>query len=267
MKFDQLEDKMRRFECYHEQRILQDSWFIVRLDGRSFSKLTKRNFIKPFDDKLSAVMQSITSGLVAEYQAEYGYTESDEISLLFRPSWSMYERRVEKIVSLMAASATSTFVNATHISAQFDSRAIVIPTKNSLVDYFRWRQGDAVRNALSQFAFWTLVGGGMTENKASAELQRCGFKDKLNKLFELKVDFFTVPTKFRYGIGFYWEYYTKDGFDPRTGETKKTSRRRVSAIDPLPIGDAYSQYITSLIEAAEAPAIKIETKPDETPKL
>lgn len=258
MKFDDLETKMRRYECYHEQTVLYENWFVVRLDGRGFSKLTKKHFAKPFDEKLSSLMAGVTSGLVSEYQAEYAYTESDEISLLFRPSWNMYERRVEKIISLMASTATSIFVSTSGIRAQFDARVVVLPTHPVLVDYFRWREEDAARNALNTFAFWTFVNSGLSEAKATRELERCGFKDKLNKLFDRKIDFFAVPTKYRNGLGFVWEYYTKEGFNPKTQTIVHTPRRRVATVDPLPTGDNYANYIRGILVAAEAPPLKIE---------
>jgi tRNA(His) 5'-end guanylyltransferase len=262
MKFNELEDKMRKFEFYHTQTVLQDSWFVVRLDGRGFSKLTKKYFEKPFDEKMTTLMTGVTSSLVMDFQADYGYTESDEISLLFRPSWNMYERRVEKIISLMASGATSTFVSKSGIKAQFDGRIVVIPSHASLVDYFRWRQEDANRNGLNTYAHWNLVKSGLTEGKASSELEHCNFKQKLNRMFDMKLDYFSVPSKFRYGVGFVWEHYVKEGFDPKKNEKVMTDRRRVSPVDPLVTGDDYGTFILNLITTIEAQPQKLEKAKD-----
>ena len=59
--------------------------FIVRLDGKGFSKLTK-GMRKPFDLLFTKSMLLTTSDLLTEFTAATGYTHSDEISLIFRTS-------------------------------------------------------------------------------------------------------------------------------------------------------------------------------------
>ena len=261
MKFDDLEAKMRRLESYHEQRVLDGAWFAVRLDGRSFSKLTEKNFIKPFDLRFSELMAETTQELVREFDALYGYTESDEISLIFRPEWRMFDRCHEKIISLMAASATASFVKASDHVVQFDSRVITFPNRNTAVDYFRWRGEDAARNALNTCCHWTMINAGSTAGYTAAQLERMGFKEKINLLFQHNVDFFTVPNRFRYGIGFLWEDYQKEGFNPKTNELVLTPRRRVASCLDLPAREAYSDFLNRIIvEPSSEPATTVLPK-------
>ena len=51
MKFDDLDLKMRAYELSIDQNILSDMYLVARLDGRSFSRLTKEicDFEAPFD--------------------------------------------------------------------------------------------------------------------------------------------------------------------------------------------------------------------------
>lgn len=54
----------------------------ARIDGRSFHAFT-HGMDRPFDDKLISVMRETTRRLVEETDALVGYTQSDEISLLW----------------------------------------------------------------------------------------------------------------------------------------------------------------------------------------
>ncbi|MBO5033607.1 MAG: hypothetical protein J6D08_17290 [Lachnospiraceae bacterium] len=51
MKFDDFDTKMRVYEQSLDQYILPDMYIVVRLDGRSFTRLTKEicKFEAPFD--------------------------------------------------------------------------------------------------------------------------------------------------------------------------------------------------------------------------
>ena len=41
MNFDELDEKMRRFEQSLDQVILPEMYLVARLDGRNFTRLTK----------------------------------------------------------------------------------------------------------------------------------------------------------------------------------------------------------------------------------
>ncbi len=111
MKTNALGDKLRRQEVYHSLRVPLGVWTIVRVDGCGFSKLTASHFDKPFDSRFSDAMTCAARALVERLQGVYAYTESDEISLLLPPEWNLYDREVEKTVSLSAAIASATLAN------------------------------------------------------------------------------------------------------------------------------------------------------------
>ena len=54
----------------------------ARIDGRSFSKFT-RGFERPYDSRMSDAMIETMKGLVDKTHARLGYTQSDEISLVY----------------------------------------------------------------------------------------------------------------------------------------------------------------------------------------
>ena len=76
-----------RMKVYEEQayvtKILDSNQpLIVRLDGHCFHTFTK-GFIRPFDKNLHRAMVLTTGDLVDRFQAYSGYTQSDEITLIF----------------------------------------------------------------------------------------------------------------------------------------------------------------------------------------
>jgi tRNA(His) guanylyltransferase len=54
-------------------------------------------------------MVETASALVSELNAIYGYTESDEISVLFHRDTDLFDREIEKLVSISAGVASSVF--------------------------------------------------------------------------------------------------------------------------------------------------------------
>src|SRR6185437_395239 len=58
MKFDDLDQKMRVFETAHDLCVLPGLRMVARLDGRSFTRLTKQvhHFEAPFDPRFRDLM-------------------------------------------------------------------------------------------------------------------------------------------------------------------------------------------------------------------
>lgn len=142
MKFDDLDAKMRRGEYFHGLRIPDGVWPVLRLDGRSFSKFTAARFEKPFDERFHSLMLKVTTELVRQLGGLYGYTESDEISILLPQAWDMFDREVEKAVSVSASIAASTFTHLLGEAVQFDCRVWFDGRLLEVTEYFAWRQGD-----------------------------------------------------------------------------------------------------------------------------
>lgn len=88
MKPSTLDQRIKSYEKSYESRIEYDKHIIVRIDGHKFSKFTK-GFLKPFDHMLSNAMEKTTVDLVEKFGAVTGYTQSDEISLVLIPTYSV----------------------------------------------------------------------------------------------------------------------------------------------------------------------------------
>jgi len=53
---DRFEVYMRQFAYYHSLRLLPETWTVLRVDGRGFSRLTASAFAKPFDARFHDLM-------------------------------------------------------------------------------------------------------------------------------------------------------------------------------------------------------------------
>ena len=235
-------ERMRGLEAYQCARVLDGAWAVVRVDGRGFSKLTAARFEKPFDPTFHALMTEATLALTEDLQGTFAYTQSDEISLVLPRDWSLFDRRVEKIVSLSAARASAVFSLGLGEVVTFDSRVWVGATDSQLSEYFTWRQGDATRCALATAAYWALRNEGASAREATRELEGASRADKHEVLFARGVNFDALPAWQRRGVCVGWETYTKLGEDPRSGTSVEVERRRLVVDGEIPYGEAFGAY-------------------------
>jgi len=137
MNNDLFEQEMRKYELFHSIRVTNDAYIVIRVDGRSFSSLTEKHFAKPFDIDLHEIMVDVSKTLLTELDGLYAYTESDEISILLNNKTQLFNREVEKLVSVSAGIASSKFSTRSGVMGHFDSRIWVGTSPSKVVDYFR----------------------------------------------------------------------------------------------------------------------------------
>lgn len=83
----------------------------------------------------------------AGFNVLFGYTQSDELNLLFRRDERLFGRKLRKLLSVLAGEASGVFSLALGRLGAFDARISQLPTDEDVVNYFRWRADDAHRNA------------------------------------------------------------------------------------------------------------------------
>lgn len=189
MKFDNLEDRMLYYRGLTDYKLIPNSYVIIMLDGRSFSKSIKKYFKKPFDDKFIHIMNEVTLYLCNNIQGcKFGYVQSDEISLVLTDfdtpgSDSFFKYRLEKICSICASLATSKFNQLMFIEEiyrnealhkikiyeqfskedviniinnmklyEFDCKAWNVSSYNDVFAWLLYRQNDCIRNSKQQAA-------------------------------------------------------------------------------------------------------------------
>ena len=249
MKNDEFEKRMRALEYFHTLRLPSEAWSVLRVDGRSFTRFTETGFEKPVDNRFQQMMRQTAQALLEELHGVYAYTESDEISVLFDPNWDLFDREVEKLVSISAAIASATFTHASQRIVHFDSRVLLGSNPSQVVDYFRWRQTDAERCALNGWCYWTLRKAGKKPNEAMALLKRKSPADKNDLLHQHGIDYNALPTWQSRGSGLYWETFEKVGYDPVQGRERVGLRRRVKIDEELPLKEAYGAFIQHFLDA------------------
>ena len=250
MNFDDLDAKMRVYEQSLDQMLLPELYLVARLDGNRFTRLTKEicSFEAPFDVRFRDMMIETVKALMNySFRVIYGYTQSDEISLLFHPEEDTFGRKVRKYNSLLAGVASAAFSMQLGQQAIFDCRIVPLPTVERVQDYFLWRQEDAHRNSLNAHCYWMLRKQGKSVAAATKLLegQSVAFKNEL--LFQNGVNFDKLPSWQKRGIGVYWEPVEKQGFNSITGKTETATRRTLKVDQELPLREEYAKFITTFL--------------------
>lgn len=197
---------VKRYETHDV--LLRNTWAVLRLDGRGFTRLTSAlGYTKPNDARgLSAMNAAGTAVMSAVPDLALGYGQSDEYSFLLRRSSDLFGRRREKILTTVVSVFSAAFVRAMGEQAlrdehpTFDGRVVLYPGEREVRDYFAWRQADCHVNNLFNTAFWCLVQRrGMTRAEAEEALQRTTAAVKNDMLFADGINYNEEPVVFRKG--------------------------------------------------------------------
>lgn len=202
---DALGDRLKAYEETGEGARLDVTLPIyARIDGRSFSKFT-RGMSRPYDSRFSDAMIATVSGLVDRMHARLGYTQSDEISLVFLADTpeaaTIFNGRTQKLVSVLASLTTALFAQAldnafedrashTDKLPHFDCRVCQLPSKTEAANMFLWRWKDATKNAIQMVA---------QENFSPKQLHGKHGGEMVEMLREKGIEFEAVPAFFRRG--------------------------------------------------------------------
>lgn len=251
MKFDIFDRQMRSFEQSLDRIMPNDIYMVARLDGHGFTRLTKIDWDlkRPFDERFHDVMLHSLNHLVEDcnFNIVYGYTQSDEISILFSPSDKTFNRKDRKLLSITAAEASVAFSMKAGRPGVFDCRIIPLPDADTVIDYFRWRQEDALRNALGSYCYWMLRDEGCEAAEAAARIKGVSTKVKKEILLARGINFDGLPTWQRYGSAIYFKESTFTGSDRSTNTPIEYTRRRAYVDDNLMYGRDYGHFLHHLL--------------------
>ena len=167
---DELGHRMKDLESREtERRFLPYIPLYARIDGRSFSRFTKKAK-RPFDPSITSAMRAATVALIEQTKPLIAYMQSDEISLVWEttdPNEQMFfNGKVQKLTSVLSGIATAGFIrclvndpewNKNHPNwldrlPHFDARVCQMPTRSEASNMFVWRESDARKNAITMVA-------------------------------------------------------------------------------------------------------------------
>ena len=254
MKFDDLDQMMRAFETTHDRCVPVGNYIVARIDGRGFTKLTKEkcDFERPFDVRFRDAMIETTRHLMqCGFKVVYGYTESDEISLLLDPDIDLFGRKSRKYISILAGEASAKFSLTLNQLAAFDCRLCELPTQKVVVDYFRWRAEDAHRNALNAHCYWMLRKENLSKTNAVTFIEKKSLAEKSALLLSRGIDFNQLPNWQKRGIGIYWANEERKGYDPKQQIEVITHRNTLRVELDLPKNEQYSEFLMRILSPSE----------------
>lgn len=259
MQNDNLTSTIKQYEKAYENRIEYEKYLLVRIDGHKFSKFTKK-FNKPYDYLLSVAMENTTKDLVDKFGASLGFTQSDEITLVFPPSFiekdgeiinnQIFGGRTQKMASLISAYTSTRFnywletefkfnvyskiefceeksnteynamVMRNFGTAYFDARVFGVPTKEDAFLTVMWRYLDTIKNSKSMFAQAYCSHKSLLNKSGNEQIALC--------LSQTGNDWYTVDKRYRFGIFVKKEKYLKPVDNDFSEDNDLVERSRIS---------------------------------------
>ena len=206
---NELGDRLEALEMAEAGRAMMPGLPVVaRLDGRAFHTFT-RGLQRPFDPQMGSAMQAVTASLVEEFHADVGYTQSDEITLVWKNP-TLFSGRFQKLTSVLAGYASARFAKGlaayfcrpeykrqARMTPCFDCRVFQVPDLNTVIDVLAWREYDAVKNSVSMAA---------QANYSHKELHGKGRADQMDMLHAKGINWNNYPIHFKRGR--YFKRYT-----------------------------------------------------------
>jgi len=197
-KYDSLGDRMKLYEDMEcGRKFMPRLPVYARIDGRAFSKFT-RGMSRPYDESMTAAMIETTRHLVEQTNATIGYTQSDEISLMWHEN-VFFDGRIQKMTSQLAAIASVYFLKEAQNHwpqkvktklPTFDARVFQLPSIEEAINCFVWREWDATKNSISMAA---------QSVYSHKELMNKNSSQKQDMLFEKGINWNDYPISFKRG--------------------------------------------------------------------
>jgi len=222
---DSLGDRIKSYEGQEsDRRFIPLLPICARLDGKSFHHFTE-GMRRPYDEIFSRLMIETTKYMVEETNAKIGYTQSDEISLIFYSDSSesqvFFDGRIQKMTSVLASMCSVYFntlirsglfesksrmefkhnskgeldnhnlwIQKAMMLPVFDCRVWMVPNQIEACNTLLWREQDATKNSISMAA---------SEFYSDKELYCKNGSEKQEMLFKKGVNFNDYPAFFKRG--------------------------------------------------------------------
>ena len=202
---ESLSDRMKDYEAVTTSTTLVKKLPIyARIDMRAGHTFC-RGLDKPFDKAYSDTMKFVTSYLLDKTGAVVGYTQSDEISLVWLDHTKIpFENRLFKLESVLAGIASSAFVVhgiKTKLKDKiekyipcFDCRVLNLPSLVEAANMLMWREQDAVKNSITLLAL---------EHFSTKQIHKKNSDEKIKMLKDKGISYDDIPEDLRNGAYFH----------------------------------------------------------------
>lgn len=229
-----------------------DKWISLRLDGTGFSKavrvLRRSGALEShgFSARFASIMQECCQALMKTVSGDFGYTQSDEMTILIPPASVVrgeqqphnYNGRVMKLCSQSAAQVSALFnfriqellLNAGKpmdrtLLVKFDCRVGTFDSKEDAISLILWRAYDCGVNGVADAVYHSNIAG-------RKKVVQAPTPERLKWLLEHNL--LPLPAHQAYGTLYAKAKRLFQGVDPRSGESKTCLRRRIEAF-PGPV--------------------------------
>ncbi|XP_057321112.1 probable tRNA(His) guanylyltransferase [Microplitis mediator] len=206
---ESMSEYYRKFEV--ESVLWPNSWIVVRVDGKNFSKFSDdHKFSKPNDIRALELMNQSAAAVMNEFpDIVLAYGQSDEYSFVFERETKAYNREAIQLASILCSAFTGTFASQwpkvgltpRKYPVSFGGRVGLFALDQDLRGYLSWRQADVHENNLYNTCFWNLVQKkNMTPAQAQEALEGTSSSDKNELLFHsFNINYNNEPEIFRKG--------------------------------------------------------------------
>ena len=173
-----LKERMIALRSVTDYKLPKKTYIMSAIDGRSFSRLIKNKYEKPFDDKFINMMNEVAIYVCKNVQGcKFAYAQSDEITFVLtdfenEETSPFFDYRLSKMLSIIPSLATAKFNQLVILNlldtpcsqsdmkqmiedmslAQFDCKVWDAENFNNVFAYYLWRQIDCIRNSKQQAA-------------------------------------------------------------------------------------------------------------------
>lgn len=196
----------KNHEKKFDKMLKPDTYYVIRFDGKGMTKAFKQIGKAIFEPFFNTMKQTFTEFCKAHDNVIFGYSFSDEISILLKGEANpqgknnIDNNRIEKLLSLMSGKVALIFnrlaaANKLELQGKdwlFDARIIELKDKTEVAQYFIARQAFAIDKYLGQLRGehslpYTL--------KTSTEI--------IEALKEKGIDYNFLKSEYRYGLVYY----------------------------------------------------------------
>lgn len=210
-----LKQRQLEYENSYSYKIIPRIPVIIKIDGRSFSRVTKQT-TKPFCHKTMALLSDTMLSLAKQIDGVvFGYQYSDKIILVLRNDRSLDEdpwfgNYIQKQVSAASSLATYEFMSklwgmndppVLEGSITFTASVFGLPSTKEVINNLIYRQFRCLQNVINESIYTVLVD--QYGSQAKTILEQKTMDERKNILDEYGFDFDSLPLAYRHGSGVY----------------------------------------------------------------